>query len=306
MGQTIAFHRDKQTLGDSPQMRIMFVRHGLSLNNYLRKQNTMGLHRSASGCTLTTSPYQIDSPFTVVGFHQAEAIGAGFAREIPDIDLSEIYSSGMRRAVETALAMGKGANGVRTGAAANPSIVALPFCSELGSTMLAAQPNVRQFTEAIRMSDGCSLNTTAWPPETWREAATMVGSYGPSAREFKEKALPWLHRRMVARGKADQTCCIVTHGLYLRVFLGSLGWIPNTGAVYATYDSATGAIYDVRPVPMVAQQHTVFRDKVLKLTDTRDLQRELMGVCDPDGRFKYTTFSPSRVPVTTQAMPQVL
>ena len=121
---------------DHRELRILFVRHGQSVNNYNNSNYASAVTRALLSVTSPLTKVY-DAPLTSLGRRQATAIGTfiknyhlpytrqnnSIQNSLKDIHLDTIYTSDMTRAIETGICMAR-----EIGAG---SVTPLPFFNTL-------------------------------------------------------------------------------------------------------------------------------------------------------------------------------
>ena len=259
MGNALALIAKEKNEPLPPPLRIIFVRHGQSLNNFNCQHSLWGAHHS-------------DPPLTQIGRSQSLAMGRLLSTQRgrgtdplgQEIDLRHcrtIYTSDMRRAVETGVCVSQGWGGGR-------SVTPVPFFSEmsnwggyLGSDTSVTPPTQGQYKEQVAQLQrvGGSLDVDAgWDAATWRESQRCAGDYDACHKGFVTRVLPWLQRRH-RHDKEGGAVVVVGHGRYLRWLLGIWARLKNTAVVVATYDEQKG-FTDVTAVELPQRHHRMHRD----------------------------------------------
>ena len=239
---------------DDPRyLRILFVRHGESLNNVLQSVYPfLKLGWCWEGGLYRAHPHP-DAPLTMAGVQQARSAGE-FVFSGLNVFSDAVFCSEMTRAIETAAHAG-GVAGVKR-------VAVVPYFSEISSKVgrRVRPPLSSRHEEALRGS-ATSLDGTLFPPEVWRRSASCAGDFRSSSALFQEQSLPRIKEIVGAR-----VAVVVGHGRFLRCLLGLWTRIPNTGVIRADYDFERRKFKNVRVLPLVARRHTVPRciDSVLE------------------------------------------
>lgn len=280
MGNVVG--RNKYTpKATNQEMQILFVRHGLSTNNFFRSISLCGF--AADGCRVRKLEHHCNAPLTLPGKDQAIAIGEilGELNQKLELYTRQVFTSDMARAVQTAAHI---VVGWRKSSPIAPSIVApLPFLSEMGSDNCITR---QQETHDFLNTWGCKLDYGTFSDDVWALSQKHSGNFGKSREHLQKRVLPWLRARLNTTSSPSATPVVVCHGRYLRHLLGTK-WrrFENTQPVVATYDFNTGKFKDVRPFVLPKTTKTLERKDVLSRRQLEYFEPQTQALI---GQKRYT------------------
>ena len=212
-------------------LRLAFIRHGESTNNYYRERSLVPCYRRDT-----------DSPLSTAGRIQCQCLGA-VLDGAPLIDLHTVYASEMQRAVHSGLALIDTTRCQGDG----PSLQIVPFFSEIRACSIAPPEDTK-----ICYSD--HIRDLEWPEAVWRHSETHLGRYRSSSQRFRTQVLPWIWSR---RRDNTRHIPVVGHGSYLRRLLGLARKLSNTEVVLATYNLDTKQFQDVTRLRMAQRSASI-------------------------------------------------
>lgn len=263
----------------SDQLNMIFVRHGLSYNNYLKATSLMMcLQRCPFGWTFYEK--HCDAPLTLPGRKQARSVGKILARE-RNLYRGAVFCSQMERTVETAMELNAGAREVDS--SFGNSVVPVPFFQEVSRNLCVSTPTEQRFRSHANRTRTKLVDRFRAPD--WIKSKESSGFYQVNPL-FESHTLPLL-KRMVG----NKTAVVVGHGQHIRRMLNLGDRLKNSEGVRVTYNLSSQKVERIERVDWSPRMEHTPRSEVLARDSSRErIENLYIDTCRSDLSYSYPVF----------------
>lgn len=191
-------------------MKMTLIRHGHSVNNYLRAARPHEYEEIR----------HYDAPLTMLGRIQSKLLGREVCRGV-----KVIYTSDMSRAIETAIYMDQ-----------RVEIIPIPYFAEIGHVAPTFNKDFKHnvYTDKWFNSNNTLNIVNAWSDDIWAHSNSIAGDYDKCSSFFRSVVLKWIINRHSSGDLGG--IVIIGHGKFLRYLCDTFLRLENTGLYDVTVD----------------------------------------------------------------------